>query len=141
MVSYGTWAHLMLSCAYLVNSVAAAAALRFIVARAKKCWDFGATMYILHALATVLFDGFPINWVWWSIMTACMVATILLGEYLCVQFEMADIPIIAGEFSAPAVFKTAFKTCTHVSHIKQCGNRRLQCPVAHRIGSADCELA
>eukprot|EP00892_Ulva_mutabilis_P008490 jgi/Ulvmu1/6012/UM026_0138.1 len=96
MVGYGTWSHLMLSFAFLINACAAAVALRFIVARAKKCWDFGATIYILHMLLTALYDGFPLNWLWWSIMVASMVATILLGEYFCVQFEMADIPISAG---------------------------------------------
>lgn len=88
----------MLSFVYLINAGIAAVALRIVVARAKKCWDFGATMYIVHGVATVAYDGFPINWLWWSIYAASMVATILLGEYLCVQMEMADIPINTSEY-------------------------------------------
>lgn len=88
----------MLSITYLINSCLAAVAMRVVVARAKKCWDFGATIYIVHGLATMIYEGFTVNWAWWSIFAACMVATILLGEYLCVQLEMADIPVNTSKF-------------------------------------------
>jgi hypothetical protein len=88
-----SFAAMMLGMAYLVNSCISAVAMRLVVARAKKCWDFGATIYILHFLLTWVVDGFPKHTMWWLLMAACMVSTVLLGEYLCVQFEMMDIPI------------------------------------------------
>lgn len=113
MVGYSTWAHIMLSCAYLVNSCAAAVALRYVVARAKKCWDFGGTIYIIHGIATMLYEGINVHWPWWSILAASMVSTILLGEYLCVRLEMADIPMHSS-VALPGVLLpcTAPKDCS-----------------------------
>jgi hypothetical protein len=79
--------------AYIINACLSAVAIRFVVARAKKCWDFGATIYIIHFGLTWLVDGFPQQLMWWVLIGGCIAITILLGEFLCVQFEMADIPL------------------------------------------------
>lgn len=84
---------MMMALGYIVNACLSAVAIRFVVARAKKCWDFGATIYILHLAFTWLVDGFPQRPLWWVLMGACTAITVLLGEFLCIQFEMADIPL------------------------------------------------
>ena len=93
----------MVCLAFLVNSVVTAIAMRIVVARAKKCWDFGATVYLFHLLAVTLFDGFPLRWFWWALMAGCATITILFSELLCVRYEMADIPltgVLSGCWSA-----------------------------------------
>lgn len=84
---------MMMALAYMLNSCLSAIAIRLVVARAKKCWDFGATIYLFHFGFTWLVDGFPQRATWWILMAGCGTVTVLLGEFLCVQFEMADIPI------------------------------------------------
>lgn len=83
----------MIVVAFIVNSVAMAVALRYIVARAKKCLDYGATIYCLHLAACWALRALPTNPVWWAVIAACAAVTVLLGELLCVRFEMMDIPI------------------------------------------------
>lgn len=84
---------MMMALAYILNACVSAIAIRLVVARAKKCWDFGATIYLFHFGFTWLVDGFPQRATWWILMAGCGTVTVLLGEFLCVQFEMADIPI------------------------------------------------
>jgi hypothetical protein len=84
---------MMMALAYIFNACLSAVGIRFVVARAKKCWDFGATIYFFHFCLTWLVDGFPQRALWWLLMGGCTAVTILLGEFLCVQFEMADIPL------------------------------------------------
>jgi hypothetical protein len=102
-VGIRSFAHMVLGLAYVVNAFVAAVALRFVVARAKKCWDFGATMYILHIVACWAFNGFPMNMLWWTVIAACSGITILFGEFLCVRFEMADIPLGMGTMSRKCI--------------------------------------
>jgi protein SYS1 len=90
------FANVMVCVAFVLSAVVCAIGLRVIVARAKKCWDFGATVYILHLMATCGWSGFPLAWSWWVVMLSCTAITILLGELLCVRYEMADIPIKGG---------------------------------------------
>ena len=92
-VGLDSFVHMMTGLAYIVNACLSAVAMRFVVARAKKCWDFGATIYICHFGFTWLIDGLPQRTLWWALMGGCTAVTVLLGEFLCVQFEMADIPL------------------------------------------------
>jgi protein SYS1 len=95
-----SFANAMVCVAFLVNAIVSAAAIRIVVARAKKCWDFGSTIYILHLLAVSLWQGFPLRWFWWVLIISCASITVLLSEYLCVRFEMAEIPITLGALRA-----------------------------------------
>jgi hypothetical protein len=88
-----TFSNAMVCIAFFINATISAVALRVVVARAKKCWDFGATIYIFHLLAVTIWEGFPLHWFWWVVIISCGSMTVLLGELLCVRFEMADIPI------------------------------------------------
>ena len=62
-----------------------------VVERSKKCLDFTATVYILHAVVTVAFGGFPRSATWWLTEGLAMLAMVLLGEFLCSRREMRDI--------------------------------------------------
>ena len=72
----------------------ASGALYFVVERAKKCLDHSITLYILHCLLCTYFRGFPMTWEWWAVTLMSTGVMSLLGGYLCLRREMADIPII-----------------------------------------------
>mmetsp|Transcript_68867 Transcript_68867/g.164300 ORF Transcript_68867/g.164300 Transcript_68867/m.164300 type:complete len:163 (+) Transcript_68867:348-836(+) len=69
-------------------------ALRIVVERARKCLDFGATIYILHLFVCCLHAGFPSHWEWWAVNLGAMVFSIVLGEYVCARREMREITIV-----------------------------------------------
>jgi len=63
-----------------------------VVGRAKKCLDFTATAYILHFLVVLAYDGFPTIWEWWVINVISLIATVVVGEILCMRRELREIP-------------------------------------------------
>eukprot|EP00775_Hariotina_reticulata_P000597 gene597-884_t len=90
---------------HLLNSLAAAATLAWIVERAKKCLDFAATCYIWHAIFVCCYSGWPRSAPWWIANVIGFLTMLLLGEWLCVAREMQDIPISElwqGHGAAPA---------------------------------------
>ena len=89
----GDFPNALVCLSFLLNATLSATAMRVVVARAKKCWDFGLTMYIIHLAAVSAWSGFPLRWFWWVLQISCATVTVLLGEFLCVRFEMAEIPI------------------------------------------------
>lgn len=76
-----------------LSAVLNAAALYVVVERAKKCLDFGATLYFWHIILCAIYGGLPSSWEWWLTILGSCVATILMGEYLCARREMQDITI------------------------------------------------
>jgi len=72
------------------------AALYMVVERAKKCLDFGSTLYGWHILLCVAYDGLPLSWEWWICTIGACVMTIVVGEYACARREMRDITIFRG---------------------------------------------
>ena len=112
-VNMGAFVNYMVVLSFLINSVVCAVALRFVVSRAKKCLDFGSTMYIIHMFWCWAYKSFPTGYVWWAVMATCLAITVLLGEYLCVQLEMADIPLAgAKQLPLPAHAQRSFRTPT-----------------------------
>lgn len=91
--SFGGW---MVSLSNVINALAAALYLMFVVERAKKCLDFAATIYVLHLLAVSLGNGFPRASPWWLVNGVAFVICAVLGEWLCVQRELQEIPISQG---------------------------------------------
>lgn len=82
-----------------------------LVERAKKCLDFTATMYIIHLILCVLYNGFPTSFLWWFVYIVCVVVTSLLGEWLCMRRELKDIPMRStrlGQFHPPFLFSLFF---------------------------------
>ena len=65
-----------------------------VVERARKCLDFGATLYVLHFFVCCMHAGFPLHWEWWAANIAAMVFSVVLGEYVCARNEMRDITIV-----------------------------------------------
>lgn len=89
----GSFVAWLLCLCFVLAACAAAVGLRFVVMRAKRCWDYGSTIYIVHLAACCAWSGFPFGWMWWALQGTCLAVTILLGELLCVRLEMADIPL------------------------------------------------
>ena len=67
----------------------------WIVERAKKCLDFGSTVYFWHFVATCIYSGFPARLEWWVVNGCGLAVMALLGEYLCIRRELMDIPLSA----------------------------------------------
>ena len=62
--------------------------------RSKKCVDFTVTLYILHVLFCMYYDGnIPFIWEWWFSIVVSSVICASLGEFLCSRAEMDDIPL------------------------------------------------
>ena len=76
-----------------VTSVAVAALLAVTVERAKKCLDFGVTVFILHLVATTIVNAVPRTATWWAVYGSATAAAVVLGEVLCMWFETQDITI------------------------------------------------
>lgn len=64
------------------------------VERAKKCLDFGVTLYFIDLLVQCFYLEFPKTWNWWIVQGAATAVTVLLGEYLCSRRELEEIPMI-----------------------------------------------
>ncbi len=79
--------------AFLLAAAAAGGALRLVVQRAKRCLDFAATLHLLHLLIVAARSGFPARLGWWALTGAGLAATATLGEWLCIQQELREIPL------------------------------------------------
>ena len=67
-----------------------------VVERAKKCFDFAATVHLLHLMACTCYAGLPSGWEWWAVNLMSLVVMALLGEFLCMRREMQEIPLLSG---------------------------------------------
>ena len=63
------------------------------VKRAKKCLDFAITCYFVHLVAVAAQSGFPTQGAWWVVVGTSVAATAVLGEWLCMRLELAEIPL------------------------------------------------
>nr|XP_043617345.1 protein SYS1 homolog [Erigeron canadensis] len=78
---------------FILSSVAGAGILLYLIERAKKCLDFAATLYIIHLFICILYGGWPSSITWWVVNGTGLAVMALLGEYLCIQRELREIPI------------------------------------------------
>lgn len=150
-VSFRSFQGWMVSLAFLVNALAAAAYLRLLVRRAKKCLDFAATILVIHFALVAAFSGFPRSVAWcaagwgcdqrregwrappswpagesaavhappialplpllsrrrrrWTLHGTNLAVTALLGEWLCIQKELQEIPMTSLRRNAAAAAK------------------------------------
>ncbi|KAK9796705.1 hypothetical protein WJX73_006494 [Symbiochloris irregularis] len=88
--AFGGW---MVSLSNVINALASALYLMYVVQRAKKCLDFAATLYFIHLAAVSVISGFPRTASWWIVNVTAFVICAALGEWLCVQRELQEIPI------------------------------------------------
>ena len=65
-----------------------------IIEKSKKVLDFGVTLFLIHLMACVIYNGLPRTWDWWIIHILGTIVMILLGEYLCSKKELDDIPLL-----------------------------------------------
>ncbi|DAZ98435.1 TPA: hypothetical protein N0F65_001136 [Lagenidium giganteum] len=82
------------SFAVLVAGAVSAVCLCIFVERAKKCLDFGVTLYFIDLLVQTFYSEFPRTWEWWIVHLVSLALTVLLGEYICSRHELAEIPMI-----------------------------------------------
>lgn len=78
---------------FFLSSVAGAGFLLYLIERAKKCLDFSATVYIVHLFICIIYGGWPTSVIWWIVNGSGLAVMALLGEYLCIQRELREIPI------------------------------------------------
>ncbi|KAL3674175.1 hypothetical protein V7S43_000135 [Phytophthora oleae] len=101
-----------------VCACCSAVCLALFVERAKKCLDFGVTLYFIDFLAQCFYSvrrcgswvcevleadnnsvclalqEFPKMWDWWLVHLVAASVTIVLGEYLCSRRELEEIPMV-----------------------------------------------
>jgi len=86
----------LIMAAFMLNSVTSSIALWYIVQRAKQCLDFAFTSHFIHFIICWIIVGFPKNWVWWLTNLACITLSTVIGEYLCMRYELKAIPVTVG---------------------------------------------
>ncbi|KAE8899690.1 hypothetical protein PF005_g6198 [Phytophthora fragariae] len=80
--------------AVVAAGVVSAVCLAIFVERAKKCLDFGVTLYFIDFLVQCFYSEFPKMWDWWLVHLVAASVTIVLGEYLCSRRELEEIPMV-----------------------------------------------
>ncbi|KAI9911385.1 hypothetical protein PsorP6_008780 [Peronosclerospora sorghi] len=90
--------------AIIATSFVSALCLMLFVERAKKCLDFGVTLYFIDFLVQCFYSvrplllanemEFPKMWDWWLVHLVALCVTVLLGEYLCSRRELEEIPMM-----------------------------------------------
>ena len=92
--SFNSFQGWMVTIAFFLNSLVAAAAIRFVVQRAKKCLDFAATAYFIHLMAVSIFSSsIPRSPAWWLCSAINLSVTAVFSEWLCLQHELKEIPL------------------------------------------------
>lgn len=85
------------SIVYILSSILSipfiAAAVVFVVERARKCLDFVGTIYFLHLVILTLNSGMPSNMFWWATNGITISLTVLLSEFLCMKIEQQEISL------------------------------------------------
>jgi hypothetical protein len=89
--SWGGWSD---NSAILLSSVLGSILLAIIVEKAKKCLDFTVTLFLIHLLLCIMYDGVPSTWDWWIVTIMGTIIMTLLGEHLCAKKELDDIPML-----------------------------------------------
>lgn len=77
--------------AYVVAAIACTLLLPVAGVRARRCWDFVGTVYVLHLALCWWLGGWPHWGAWWYCNMPCCTASIFAGEYLCMRVELRDI--------------------------------------------------
>ena len=67
-----------------------------LVGRAKQCWDFAATAYVLHVLCCSFYTRFPSgpgSGEWWGRQVLAATLMSLTGEFFCMKYELREISV------------------------------------------------
>jgi len=66
----------------------------YVVQRTKLCLDFACTVYLLHLIACIYYNGsFPATFSWWLINLVSTMILCVTGEFLCMRTELQSIPV------------------------------------------------
>eukprot|EP01012_Entosiphon_sulcatum_P012810 TRINITY_DN18101_c0_g1_i1.p1 TRINITY_DN18101_c0_g1~~TRINITY_DN18101_c0_g1_i1.p1 ORF type:complete len:214 (+),score=53.39 TRINITY_DN18101_c0_g1_i1:469-1110(+) len=82
---------------HFLTSLIGALYLFLVVERSRKCLDFALTLHAVHLVACAAVGGFPSTVAWWLTFFVGLCCMTLLGEYLCMQRELADIPTLLAQ--------------------------------------------
>ena len=78
---------------FLAAGALGSVVLLVVVERAKKCLDHAVTCFLVHLLMSSASFGFPRRADWWMLHVVLVAVMAVLGEWLCIQKEMREIPI------------------------------------------------
>eukprot|EP00160_Parvularia_atlantis_P001064 Unigene10862_Nuclearia_a/m.33193 Unigene10862_Nuclearia_a/g.33193 ORF Unigene10862_Nuclearia_a/g.33193 Unigene10862_Nuclearia_a/m.33193 type:complete len:174 (+) Unigene10862_Nuclearia_a:74-595(+) len=84
---------------FVLAAAACAGTLLVLVARAKLCFDFAATLHLVHFVACLCFAGFPTSVMWWALAATSLGLMYGCGEYLCLQRELLPITLSGKDLS------------------------------------------
>jgi len=85
---------------YIINAALGSVILCLIVKRTKLCLDFTATTYAFHLLFCWIYSGtFPSTFTWWIFTLIGITIMCVSGEFLCLKYEMEDIPLLGARVS------------------------------------------
>ena len=95
-LDFGSFAGWMAVVANAAAALGAAVAVAALVERAKKCLDFATTLYGIHLVLCCVIGGFPRTAAWWIVNAAGCAGAAAGSEWVCLQRELADIPLGAA---------------------------------------------
>ena len=93
----------MTAVAHAAAALGAAVGVAALVERAKKCLDFATTLYGVHFVLCWAVGGFPRTPAWWIVNAAGCALAAAGSEFICLQRELADIPLGAALRRAAAL--------------------------------------
>lgn len=79
--------------AFCCAALAGSGFLCVVIGRAKKCLDFTATVYFVHLVNCTVVSGVPSGVTWWALTTCSIIIMAMIGECLCFQRELREIPL------------------------------------------------
>jgi len=79
---------------FVFTALNCALGLWYIVQRTKLCLDFSVTIYFLHLVACIYYNGgIPTTFSWWLINLVSTMVLCVTGEFLCMRTELQSIPV------------------------------------------------
>ncbi len=79
--------------ATLISGIIDAGLLCLIIAKANRCLDFTATVFIIHLFVCSFYGGIPMSWQWWVSNLIAAITMVVGGEYLCSVYELRELPL------------------------------------------------
>jgi len=74
-----------------LSAISGAVVILNTVGKAKKVLDYSVTRFFVHFIICCVYDGFPLYWLWWVVHIVAVTLETLLGEYLCLRREHAEL--------------------------------------------------
>ncbi|KAK4475259.1 hypothetical protein MN116_000780 [Schistosoma mekongi] len=79
---------------FLLTPLLCSICLWHIVKRSKQCLDFACTIHFWHFIFCIIYSRhFPQSILWWIVNIISIIIMTVMGEFLCMRTEMADIPL------------------------------------------------